>query len=78
MIDFEPESVPGRAARADGEGGSSLMSSGDWSVATTEATFSEPGDYVVRLRVDNFAAPDSRFDNQCCWTNAYFPVTVTR
>jgi hypothetical protein len=54
------------------------MSSGDWSVATTEATFSEPGDYVVRLRVDNFAAPDSRFDNQCCWTNAYFPVTVTR
>lgn len=31
---------------------------------------SMPGDYVVRLRVDNFMAPDSRFDNQCCWSNA--------
>ena len=32
---------------------------------------------VVRLRVDNFTAPDSKFDNQCCWSNAYVPVTVT-
>ena len=30
----------------------------------------------MRLRVDNFGAPDSRFDNQCCWTNAFVPVTV--
>jgi len=26
--------------------------------------------------VDNFSAPDSQFDNQCCWSNAYVPVTV--
>lgn len=49
-----------------------------WGNATTQATFTVPGDYVIRLRADNFGAPDSRFDNQCCWTNAYVPVTVTR
>ena len=60
--------------REDGEGGASDR--GEWTVATTQVTFSEPGDYVVRLRVDNFMAPDSKFDNQCCWSNAYIPVTV--
>ena len=48
-----------------------------WGVATTQATFSQPGEYVIRLRADNFGAPDSKFDNQCCWSNAYVPVTVT-
>lgn len=47
-----------------------------WTLAETEATFAVPGDYVIRLRVDNFGAPDSRFDNQCCWTNAFVPVHV--
>jgi hypothetical protein len=47
-----------------------------WGEAATQATFTVPGDYVIRLRVDNFGAPDSRFDNQCCWTNAFVPVTV--
>jgi hypothetical protein len=47
-----------------------------WGLATTRATFSEPGEYVIRLRVDNFQAPDSKFDNQCCWSNAFIPVTV--
>ena len=56
----------------DGEGGQG------WGMATTQATFTEPGEYIVRLRVDNFRAPDSKFDNQCCWSNAYVPVTVTR
>ncbi|MCH8811847.1 MAG: hypothetical protein IID07_08445 [Gemmatimonadetes bacterium] len=76
LIQFEPESVSGRERRAAGEG---VRSNSDgWSVATTQATFSEPGDYIVRLRVDNFMAPDSKFDNQCCWSNAYVPVRVTR
>ena len=48
-----------------------------WGEATTLATFTEPGEYVIRMRVDNFTAPDSRFGNQCCWSNAYVPVTVT-
>ncbi len=47
-----------------------------WGAATTAATFTVPGEYVIRLRVDNFGAPDSRFDNQCCWTNVFVPVTV--
>ena len=47
-----------------------------WSEAVTRATFTEPGEYVVRLRVDNFSAPDTRFGKQCCWSNAFVPVTV--
>lgn len=49
----------------------------DWTHVQTEATFWEPGDYMIRLRVDNFLAPDSRFDYMCCWSNAFVPVTVT-
>lgn len=48
----------------------------EWSEVSTQVTFQEPGEYLMRLRVDNFAAVDSRFDNVCCWSNAYFPVTV--
>lgn len=75
MPEFEPEMMSGRERDQDGEGG--MASSDGWTVATTQATFSEPGDYVIRLRVDNFMAPDSKFDNQCCWSNAYLPVRVT-
>lgn len=70
----------GRVSGADraSESGESGFDSGTaWEEVTTQATFSEPGDYIVRLRVDNFQAPDSQFDNVCCWSNAYVPVTVT-
>ena len=40
------------------------------------ATFSEPGEYVLRARADNWSAPDSSSGNQCCWTNGYVRVTV--
>lgn len=40
------------------------------------ALFTEPGEYMIRVRVDNFDARDSRFSFQCCWTNGYVPVTV--
>ena len=43
----------------------------DWTKVQTEVTFWEPGDYLIRLRVDNFLAPDSRFDYMCCWSNAF-------
>lgn len=72
--DFEPVKVSGRERGANGEGS---LDDG-WTVIQTQATFWEPGDYVVRLRVDNFEAPDSKFDNVCCWSNAYVPVTVTQ
>lgn len=48
----------------------------DWYEVSTEVTFPEAGEYVIRLRADNFLATDSKFDNVCCWSNAYFPVTV--
>jgi hypothetical protein len=70
-IEFEPMRAM-IEPETDGEGGQA------WGRATTTATFTEPGQYIVRLRVDNFRAPDSKFDNQCCWSNAYVPVTVTR
>lgn len=71
--DFETAAISGRE-RGQGDGGE--MGNG-WSSVQTQATFWEPGEYVIRLRVDNFTAPDSGFDYQCCWSNAYVPVTVT-
>ena len=44
--------------------------------ATTTATFSKPGDYIVRVRAndsDIVAAGHS----QCCWTNGFVKVRVT-
>jgi hypothetical protein len=40
------------------------------------ATFSEPGEYMLRAQVDNWRAPDSSSGDQCCWTNGYVSVTV--
>ncbi len=40
---------------------------------TTTATFSEPGDYLLRLLAFNVLR---EFEFQCCWTNGYVPVTV--
>ena len=42
--------------------------------ATVSATFSEPGDYVVRMQTINTTAA---FEFYCCHTNAYFNVTVS-
>lgn len=47
-------------------------------MATTSATFKQPGEYVVRVRADNFGRVDTSAGNQCCWTNGYVKVTVTR
>ena len=44
---------------------------------TTAATLSEPGEYILRARVDNWDANDSSGGDQCCWSNAYVRVTVT-
>ena len=45
--------------------------------ATTSATFKQPGEYVIRVRTDNFGRLDTSPGNQCCWTNGYVKVTVT-
>ena len=46
-------------------------------VATTSATFKQPGEYVIRVRADNFGRLDTSPGNQCCWTNGYVAVVVT-
>ena len=63
--------------RAESAGESAVQGNNGWSEVATDATFFAPGDYIIRLRVDNFEADDSQFDNQCCWSNAYVPVTVS-
>jgi len=45
--------------------------------ATTTATFSEPGEYVLRV-VANDASGDGGRGFQCCWTNAQVKVSVKR
>jgi hypothetical protein len=40
------------------------------------AMFDTPGQYVIRIRVDNFNAADSGPGLQCCWSNAYVAVNV--
>ena len=45
--------------------------------ATTTATFSEPGEYLIRVRADNFNPVDSTTGDQCCWTNGYVAVTAS-
>jgi len=72
--EFSSAKITGKERGSDSE----IVTEDGWTVVQTKATFWEPGDYVVRLRVDNFEAPDSKFDNQCCWSNAYVPVTVTQ
>lgn len=44
--------------------------------ATTTATFSAPGEYVLRAQV-NDRTGDGGGGFQCCWTNAHVKVTVT-
>jgi len=56
-----PEDVP----LADGAG-----------TARVYAKFSEPGQYMLRIQVDNWAAPDSAEADQCCWTNVYQRINV--
>ncbi len=73
---IEQPRISGRE-RAEEGGESGASGNNGWTEVTTQATFDEPGDYVIRLRVDNFQAPDSQFDNVCCWSNGYVPVTVT-
>jgi hypothetical protein len=43
---------------------------------STTVSFSEPGDYVIRVQVNN-ASGDGGSGFQCCWTNALVKATVT-
>jgi hypothetical protein len=43
---------------------------------TTTVRFDAPGDYVLRVRADNFGITDSAMGQQCCWANGYVRVRV--
>jgi hypothetical protein len=45
--------------------------------ATATATFSAPGVYILRLRASEGSIA-SAGHSQCCWTNGFFKVTVSR
>ncbi|MEW5914982.1 MAG: hypothetical protein AB1762_01195 [Gemmatimonadota bacterium] len=45
--------------------------------ATTSVTFSAPGAYVLRARVNDASGVSSAGHAQCCWTNAFVTVTVS-
>ena len=46
-------------------------------LAQVYATFSTPGEYLLRAQADSFSAPDSGSQDQCCWTNGYVRVNVS-
>lgn len=67
-VGWAQHSGPGTVEFSEKE---SMAASGHWT--RTEATFSEPGDYVLRLQtIDDIAA----FEFYCCHSNAYFHVRV--
>lgn len=45
-------------------------------MVTANATFSEPGDYLLRVQA-NDESGEGGGGFQCCWTNTYVKVTVT-
>ena len=44
--------------------------------ARVNASFPEPGEYLIRARLDNWNASDSDGLDQCCWSNAWLRVQV--
>ena len=45
--------------------------------ASTTATFSEPGEYVLRVRANDASGVSGAGHAQCCWTNGFLQITVT-
>ena len=43
---------------------------------TTQATFSSPGEYVVRARANDASGVAGAGHAQCCWTNGFVKVVV--
>jgi len=46
--------------------------------APVSATFSEPGSYVLRVRANDASGVAGAGHAQCCWTNGFVKVTVSR
>jgi len=46
--------------------------------AQVYAIFKQPGQYLLRIQVDNWKAPESSEADQCCWTNVYQKINVVQ
>lgn len=44
---------------------------------TTDVTFSEAGEYLLRARVTDLGGPEMAGHSQCCWTNSFVKVSVS-
>lgn len=82
-----PEGLPAarRGARPHGPGPVATresviipMTGPDADQARIRATFDTPGDYIIRIRIDNFSNNDSAPGHQCCWSNGYVRVSVSQ
>ncbi|MGI9250569.1 MAG: hypothetical protein ACR2PR_05175 [Pseudohongiellaceae bacterium] len=62
--------TPPEANEATIEGGAGSV--------VVNVSFSAPGEYLIHAKINNFTAPDSSNGDQCCWTNVYQRVQVTR
>lgn len=73
-----PEAPPGPAGGRGfvPRGPEGIRLAGGRGTAQVLATFPAPGEWVMRVQVDNFGAPDSTPGDQCCWTNGYVRVRV--
>jgi hypothetical protein len=47
-------------------------------IATTTATFSAPGEYLLRIRANDASGIAGAGHAQCCWSNGFVRVVVTR
>lgn len=46
--------------------------------ATTTVTFDAPGEYLLRVRANDASGVSSAGHAQCCWTNGFVKVSVSR
>ncbi|PCJ25569.1 MAG: hypothetical protein COA96_07030 [SAR86 cluster bacterium] len=46
-------------------------------MASTEVTFSEAGEYLLRASVIDMSGPETAGHSQCCWTNSFVKVSVS-
>jgi hypothetical protein len=65
---------PGSVAFSDA---TPAVNAGDGRAVTT-ATFAEPGEYILRVRANDASGVAGAGHAQCCWTNSFVQVTVTR
>jgi len=46
--------------------------------SVTNATFSQPGDYILHVTINDYSGEGGGGGFQCCWSNGFVNVSVTR